>query len=502
MTRSPAPTQAPSSWRRMTDPAIGLVGDLVGPALRVLNPTPGRRTSGRAGRTHVEMRGMGAPDQADARRAVVEELRRVEGVHDAVVNAVLGRVVVDHASHVGIAELVAVVTRVEAEYDLQRAQPDTDGSHPAEVTPWVRQVVALSLDLAGLGVVGVERFLTTVPITSAVPTLLTAGLSLADAVPASRTAFEEATGSATTESWFSVGSATVQAIGRGPLGLVVDACYRAIRADEAAARNQSWAAFDDGAPLEVHESGPVETGERPVALRRGPVEQVGDLSGAAALAAFGVARALVPERSAEILLAGVPKASRWGREAYVSSAHRALADGGVVIVDPAALRRADRVDVVVLSEDLAQDRVLADAASSVGRLVIVDGGTAQAVTRLQEAGHGVALVSAGDAEGLAAADVGIGIGDEVPWTAALRCVDRDQARATLTVVAGARAASWRAAALALVGSAAGAPIALTSSLVGLGGRVNTPVTLAAFVSIGVNAWAGRVLGRGPIGVLP
>jgi hypothetical protein len=103
----------------------------------------------------------------------------------------------------------------------------------------------------------------------------------------------------------------------------------------------------------------------------------------------------------------------------------------------------------------------------------------------------VVLVSADDAEGLATADVGIGIGSAVPWSAALRCADPDQARAVLAAVAGARAAAWRAAALALAGSAVGAPIALTSALAGLAGRTNTPVTLAALAAVGVNTWAGR-----------
>jgi hypothetical protein len=496
---STAPVATTSS--RPPGPTTGVLGDLVGPVVRALGLAPARRHSGRPGRTHIEVRGVASPGERSTREDLVEELLAVPGVQGAVVNAVVGRVVVDHSPDVELARLVGVVEDVERRHGLDRAPADTSGKHPADVTPWSRQVLALGVDLAGLGLAGVERWLGLVPLTRSIPPLLTGTLSLLDAVPSSRTAAERTAGGATTESWFSLGSATLQALGRGPVGLVVDACYRVVRADEAAARTAAWTAWDARAPLATHAAEPLGPTQRPGSLPRGPVDVVGDASGATALAAFGTVAALVPERAAAVLLAGVPKAARWGREAYAAAAHRAVADLGVVSMDPAALRTADRVDMVVLGEGLA-DR-LADAAATVGRVVVVDDdATAAAVVRLQAAGHGVALVSADDDEGLAVADVGIGLGAEIPWSADLRCADADQARAVLLAVAGARAASWRAAVLALTGSAIGAPIAVTSSLVGLTGRTNAPVTLAALAALGVNTWAGRrSVGEGRIRAL-
>ncbi|MCD2188450.1 hypothetical protein [Actinomycetospora soli] len=486
------PSSAPvaTTASRPAGSSGGLLGDLVGPVVRGLGLAPSRRSSGRPGRTHVEVRGVATPGEASARKDLVEELLAVPGVEGAVVNAVVGRVVVDHAPDVALAQLVAVVEEVERRHGLDRAPADTSGKHPVDVTPWARQVLALGVDLAGLGLAGVERVLGLVPLTRSIPPVLTATLSLVDAVPSTRTAAERTAGGATTESWFSLGSSTLQALGRGPIGLVVDACYRVVRADEAAARTAAWTAWDTRTPLHTHTAEPLDATARPGTLPRGPVDVVGDISGATAIAAFGTVAALVPERAAAVLLAGVPKAARWGREAYAAAAHRAVSDLGVVSMDPDALRRADRVDMVVIGEGLV-DR-LGDAAAAVGRLVVVDEeATATAVTRLQAAGHGVVLVSAEDVEGLAQADVGIGVGTTVPWSADLRCGDVEQARAVLLAVAGARAASWRAAVLALTGSLVGAPIALTSSLVGLTGRTNAPVTLAALAALGVNTWAGR-----------
>ncbi|MEJ2870408.1 hypothetical protein WCD74_21740 [Actinomycetospora sp. OC33-EN08] len=483
----------PSTGARLLGPAAGVVGDVFGPPLRALGLVHARRSSGRAGRTHLEVRGLDAPGEAGARKALVEELLAVPGVEGAVVNAVVGRVVVDHAPDVALERLVAVVEEVERRHGHADAAPDTDGSHPADVTPWSRQALALGFDLAGLGLAGVERLLGLLPLTRRVPPLLIGTLGLLDAVPASRGAAESTAGNAPTESWFSLGSAGLQALGSGPLGLLVDACYRVVRADEAASRRRVWQAWDAGAPLERHAAEPVRAYERPGSLRRGPVEKVGDATGVTTLTAFGAAAALLPERAAAVLLAGTPKAARWGREAYAAAAHHAVAEAGIVSMSHSALRQADRVDVVVLGEGLAE---LAGAAAAVGRVVVVDdAATGYAVQRLQEAGRGVVLVSADDAEGLGAADVGIGLGDEAPWTAGLRCADTDQVRAVLAAVAGARAASVRAAVFALLGSAAGAPITVTTSLVGLTGRANAPVSLAALAAIGVNTWAGRTSTR-------
>src|SRR3954454_14498004 len=64
------PSPGPSIVRRLG----GLAGDVAGPALRGLTRPPARRTSGRTGRTHIEVRGMDTPDRADARKAVVDEM--------------------------------------------------------------------------------------------------------------------------------------------------------------------------------------------------------------------------------------------------------------------------------------------------------------------------------------------------------------------------------------------------------------------------------------------
>ena len=62
--------------------------------------------------------------------------------------------------------------------------------------------------------------------------------------------------------------------------------------------------------------------------------------------ALGVTRD--PRRASDLLLTGIPKAAALGREAFAAQLDRCLAAQGVITMDPAALRRLDRVDALVL----------------------------------------------------------------------------------------------------------------------------------------------------------
>jgi len=82
----------------------------------------------------------------------------------------------------------------------------------------------------------------------------------------------------------------------------------------------------------------------------GPVEQYADqaangslVAAAGALLAGGGSGAV-----ADAILAGVPKAAQLGREAFAAVLGRGLASAGQLVLDPGALRRLDRVQVVVI----------------------------------------------------------------------------------------------------------------------------------------------------------
>ena len=82
----------------------------------------------------------------------------------------------------------------------------------------------------------------------------------------------------------------------------------------------------------------------------GPVEEY--VNQAANGSLIAAASALVagggPEDAAGAVLAGIPKAAHMGRQSFAAVLGRGLADDGQMILDPGALRRLDRVKVVVI----------------------------------------------------------------------------------------------------------------------------------------------------------
>jgi cation-transporting ATPase I len=89
---------------------------------------------------------------------------------------------------------------------------------------------------------------------------------------------------------------------------------------------------------------------RPVPLPQGPVERYADLAALGSLGGFalGLVATRSPRRAANALMVGIPRASSLGREVFAAHLGRELARRDVLVVDPAVLRRLDRVDTVVL----------------------------------------------------------------------------------------------------------------------------------------------------------
>jgi cation-transporting ATPase I len=315
-----------------------------------------------------------------------------------------------------------------------------------------------------------------------------------------------------------LGNAMAQAFAQGPLGLVVDIGHRANLALEAQARRHVWARRE-GELYPNPRPDPIpalEPDRRAVPLAAGPVERYGDRTSMASLAAFGVTLAATqdPRRAADVLLAGMPKAARLGREAFAAQFDRVLARRGVVVMDTSVLRCLDRVDTVVIEAGLFGDDMgdeLAQATARAGHELIVAGGAsvvaerlnasrvdagglADAIRRHQAEGRTVALVSANYAEALRVADCGIGI--EVPdrhppWSAALLC-GPDPANAALVIDAmrTAREVSQRSVLFALAGSSTGGLWALVGLRQGAARRAMIPVNLAAMLAVTLGAWSG------------
>ena len=326
-------------------------GAVLGGALDRLSPGRRRRRLWVGpGKAHIEVRGVHAPGRNDLVSDVERALHALPGVQWAQVNAVAGRVIVAFDPEGPSTEdLLDVIEGVEEAHEVHNERfsherPD----HPGDIEPIRRQAIAIGADLVALsgGVLG--QLLRAAPI----PAELGSLVALAENEPRFRRFLEQHLGMALTDLGLGVTSAFVQSLSQGPLSLVTDITHRTNQLGELRAMRRTWerreADLCDEPPEERLDAMILPPREAP--LGAGPVERYADVSGALSVAgaAATLAVTLSPRRAGGIVAAAVPKAARHGRDAFAARFGRELAARDVVVLDSGALRRLDRVDVVVL----------------------------------------------------------------------------------------------------------------------------------------------------------
>jgi cation-transporting ATPase I len=327
---------------KVTAPITGTLGSLAG-------LTFSRRAWSDRGHTHLEVRGMHHPGTENAARDLRRRLGELPGVQAVAVNAVLGRVVVQHdTEQVGRAELAAAVTEVERTWVLSgRGVAPGSAAHPANGGPIARELIGAGLNLAGFGMSVLGNVLPA-PLRS--PAVLSL-LSLADANPRMRAEVEARLGRPAADALFAASGALGHALGRRPLGALTDAGYRVCLHREGAARQRAWQEWtaDAGRDPQTHHADPLEQPRRPVAVPNGPAERAADVLAFLGLTGYGAQLlAANPQRGLALLNAGVPRAAKLGREAFCAQLSTSLSGAGTLVLNPGALRRLDRVDNVVL----------------------------------------------------------------------------------------------------------------------------------------------------------
>ena len=207
-------------------------------------------------------------------------------------------------------------------------------------------------DLLGFGYATVAQALRFAPIPAEIPGIV----SLVDSQPRVRRFLENRVGRTPADLSLASANALAQAVGQGPIGLVVDLAHRGGLIGELRARQAVWERRE---PELVHgrtavRHAALDFPARPAPLPHGPIERYADRAAIGSMGAFGIALGVTrnPRRAADLLLTSIPKAANLGREAFASNLDRTLAGHGVIVMDTAALRRLDRVDCVVLEADL------------------------------------------------------------------------------------------------------------------------------------------------------
>ena len=210
-------------------------------------------------------------------------------------------------------------------------------------------------DVVGVGFATGVQALRVVRIPAEIPGLV----SIADGQPRVRRLLENRIGRPAADVTLVTANALSQALGQGPLGLVVDIAHRSGMVGEFAALGsphgtgaspRSWTRAREPPPSRA------DRRAAPDAVAGGAGGAVRGSRRASARSGRSSATLAVtrnPRRASDLLLVGIPKAATLGREAFAAQFDRGLSRHGVVTMDASVLRRLDRVDVLVLGADVA-----------------------------------------------------------------------------------------------------------------------------------------------------
>ncbi|MBV8346419.1 MAG: HAD-IC family P-type ATPase, partial [Mycolicibacterium sp.] len=322
--------------------------------------------------------------------AVVEEpVRRIPGVAKAHVEGSLGRLVVEFEDDADndlvldeVREVVAAVAAdlVSAESgSAPRTAPFADPGNPLAI---LVPLTAAAMDIVAIGA-AVTGWVIRLP---AAPQTTQAAAALLNHQPRMVSILESRLGRVGTDIALTATMAAANGLTLAVGTPLLDLTQRGLQISEAAAHRQrwrerepqlasparpqapvvpvissagaksqaprhSWAAAAAGEASHVVVGGAVDAAiDTEKGSMAGPVESY--VNSAANGSLIAAATALVAgggtEDAAGAILAGVPRAAHMGRQAFAAVLGRGLANAGQLVLDPGALRRLDRVQVVVI----------------------------------------------------------------------------------------------------------------------------------------------------------
>ncbi|MFE1587637.1 HAD-IC family P-type ATPase [Streptomyces sp. NPDC058737] len=217
--------------------------------------------------------------------------------------------------------------------------------HPGDPTPVRVAAAALGADLLGIAaaVTGARLRL------PASPRLVTAVATLLRENPAFRAWLRERLGAHGMDLTLAAANAAVHGAGQSPTSLVLDGALRACQLAEAVARGAAFEVVHDQLCVPGRGSLPAGPALRPPP-RTSPAQDYAAHASAGSVA--GAAATLLVKHdvteAAEAVLAGSPKAARYGPAAFHAVLSAALSRTGVLVRDPGRLRQLEMARTVVL----------------------------------------------------------------------------------------------------------------------------------------------------------
>jgi cation-transporting ATPase I len=258
----------------------------------------------------------------------------------------LGRLVMQTTEDAIGEHVVDWVSELAAEHGLVHVGDQTlEHAHPGAAGGVRANAVAVACDAAGIATSLVARTVFLKP----VPEVVVAAVVVLREDSRVRTVLSRALGSDMADLVLAAAHAAVCGIGQSPSPLLLDAALRTAQLVESVAQLATFDALHDTlcAPDRLTVAG--DDVVRPP-LRSCPGEEYADaaLNGmlGGALTTLLFTRNL--DEAAETVLAGSPKAARYGPAAFTAALGSALAREDVLVRSPERLRRLELVDTVVL----------------------------------------------------------------------------------------------------------------------------------------------------------
>lgn len=387
---------AAGAVQMLTGPAVRTVTESTGRIFGVVNGSPDRVAppvrwqSGQ--RLHLDLDPLLPFPRWHEHAAVVEEpVRRIAGVASAHVEGALGRLVVELEEDLkedpelvlnAVRDTVTAVATDLATTASESAPRTAPFADPGNPLAFVVPLTAAAMDVVAIGA-AVTGWVVRLP---AAPRTTRAAAALLSNQPRVVSFLESRLGRVGTDIALSASTAAANGLTQAVGTPLLDLAQRALQISEAAAHRDrwrrrepelaspnrpqapvvpvissagpgshaprhSWAAAAAGEASHVVVDGAIDAAiDTAKGSMAGPVEEYANQAANGSLVA--AAGALLggggTEDAAGAILAGVPKAAHMGRQTFAAVLGRGLANDGHMVLDPGALRRLDRIKVIVI----------------------------------------------------------------------------------------------------------------------------------------------------------